>query len=217
MLKNIKAAIFDLDGTLLDSLADIAKTTNTALQSKGFPTKPVEDFRYFVGEGIYNMLLRSAPAGTDEQTLQELVNIAKDEYSKHWARETKIYSGIEQMLVELQKRNIKLAVLSNKLEGFTKTVVQHFFPHTPFLEVLGSTKEKNAKPDPTKALVIASSLGVMPEQVMFMGDTKTDMQTANNAGMVAIGVLWGFRQKQELQDNMAKLIIEKPMQILDYL
>lgn len=217
MLYNIKAAIFDLDGTLVDSLEDLADTTNTALEAKGLPTHPVGSYRYFVGEGIHTMLERSAPANTSSSELEELVSIARTEYSKHWARKTHIYSGILEMLSQLQSRNIPLAVLSNKLDDFTKAVVAHFFPANTFGVVMGSPKNGTAKPDPRAALSIAEKFGVAPEQTLFMGDTKVDMQTANNAGMVAAGVLWGFRPKSELEEHNAKIILEQPTDLFKYI
>lgn len=209
----IRAVIFDLDGTLVDSLEDIADTANDALIARGFPPHPVEAYRYFVGDGIQNMVRRASPAGTDEATINALVAEAHAAYGAGWNRKTRPYEGIEAMLRELEGRGIALAVLSNKLHEFTQEVVTHFFPRTPFMAVQGSPRGSRAKPDPTLALRIAGELGVEPGQTMFMGDTRTDMDTATAAGMVPAGVLWGFRPERELLDHGARLLLRNPGEV----
>ncbi len=211
------AVIFDLDGTLIDSLDDLADTTNAALAAKGFPTHAVDPYRYFVGDGIENMLRRAAPAGTSETVIQELVVYAKEEYGKHWARKTRIYDGVMPMLERLAARNIPLAVLSNKPHDFTQAVVRHFFPDTRFFAVQGSPLGGKAKPDPTLALQIAQNLGVSPKSVLFMGDTRTDMATAAAAGMVPVGALWGFRPESELIENGAQILLRNPLALFDHI
>ena len=206
----IRAVIFDLDGTLVDSLEDIADTANDALKARGFPAHPVDAYRYFVGDGIQNMVRRASPDGTDDEVINALVAEAHDAYSAGWNQKTRPYAGIEAMLRELEGRGIALAVLSNKLHEFTQDVVAHFFPQTPFKAIQGSPRGSKAKPDPTLALRIASELGVPPQQTLFMGDTRTDMDTATAAGMVPAGVLWGFRPERELLDHGAQLILREP-------
>ena len=211
-----KAVFFDLDGTLIDSLDDLADTTNDVLARHGLPTHPVHDYRYFVGDGIHTMLQRTVPQGTDPALVDALVAQAKVEYGQHWARKTRVYAGIPAMLEQLQAKGVQLAVLSNKLQDFTTMVVQHFFPHQPFVLIKGSPEGGKAKPHPAMALAMAQELGLRPQEVLFMGDTRVDMETASNAGMVPVGVLWGFRPKEELVAHGARYLLEQPGDVLQY-
>ena len=212
-----KAVFFDLDGTLIDSLDDLADTTNDVLAGHGLPTHPVQEYRYFVGDGIHTMLQRTVPTGTDPAVVDALVVLAKVEYGQHWARKTRNYAGIAPMLEQLQVKGVQLAVLSNKLQEFTTMVVSHFFPHQPFVLVKGSPEGGKAKPDPAMALAMAQELGLRPQEVLFMGDTRVDMETATAAGMVPVGVLWGFRPKEELLAHGARYLLEQPQDVLQYL
>lgn len=210
---SVKAVFFDLDGTLINSLDDLADTTNAVLAMHGLPTHPVQDYRYFVGDGIHTMLQRTVPQGTDPALVERLVALAKAEYGQHWARKTCVYAGIAAMLEQLQASGVQLAVLSNKLQEFTSTVVHHFFPQQPFVLVKGSPEGGKAKPDPAMALAMARELGLSPHEVLFMGDTRVDMETATAAGMVPVGVLWGFRPKEELLAYGAKYLLEQPQDV----
>ncbi len=204
------AFIFDLDGTLLNSLDDLADTANDALEAGGFPRRAVAEFRYFVGDGIENMLRRAAPEGTDAATVAGLVERTRAEYALHWARKTRPYEGIMPMLARLRERGIALAVLSNKPHDFTLDVTAYFFPDVPFAAVQGSPPGGKAKPDPALALQVAAQIGLAPADVFFMGDTRTDMDTATAAGMTPVGVLWGFRPQSELVAHGARILLEKP-------
>ncbi len=217
MALTISAVIFDLDGTLIDSLEDLADTTNAALAARGFPTHPLDPYRYFVGDGIDNMLRRAAPAGTDEPVIRELVAHAKDEYSRNWANKTRVYDGIPRLLEALAARGVALAVLSNKLHEFTCEFVAHFFPSTRFAAVLGSPPGGKAKPDPALALRIAQLIGTEPDAVAILGDTRTDMETARAAGMIPVGALWGFRPESELVEYGARILLRRPMDMLEHL
>ncbi len=205
-----KAVFFDLDGTLLDSLEDLADTTNTALEAHGFPARPVGEYRYFVGDGIRNMLRRAAPPGTDESAIDRLVARARQEYGLHWARKTALYDGIGPMLARLRRKNVPLAVLSNKPHDFCLAMTAHFFPDAPFAVVAGSPPDGRAKPEPEMALRLARTMNLDPAEVLFMGDTRTDMDTAVNAGMVPVGVLWGFRPESELRAHGAQALLRNP-------
>lgn len=211
------AVIFDLDGTLLDTLDDLADTTNAALHAFGLPTHPVDPYRYFVGDGINTLVRRAAPHNTDEQILVQVRERAKQEYSTNWARKTRHYDGIMEMLTGLLERNIPLLVLTNKPHEFAVEVMQHFFSQIPFVRIQGSPPGGTAKPDPTLALAMAEELGLSPGVIMFMGDTKVDMNTATNAGMIPVGALWGFRPKSELLENGAQVLLEKPTDLFKYI
>ncbi len=211
------AIIFDLDGTLINSLDDLADTTNDALRAFGLPTHPVDPYRYFVGDGIMNLVRRAAPAGSDDELVSRVCERAKQEYSRHWARKTRPYDGVMDMLKSLLKRNIPLLVLTNKPHEFAQQVMDHFFPDTPFARVQGSPPGAVAKPDPTLALALAKDLGLSPADILFMGDTKVDMLTARNAGMVPVGALWGFRPESELVENGAAVLLQHPMDLFQHI
>ena len=217
MSGNIGAIFFDLDGTLLDSIDDVADTTNAALAAQGFPTHPAKAYCFFIGDGIENMLRRAAPEGTDEVMIMHLVDQARAAYDKQWANKTTPYDGILPMLDKLQALPVTLAVLSNKPHDFTVAMIEHFFPHVPFAKVQGSPKGSKAKPDPTLALQMAKDLNVTPEQVLFMGDSRTDMDTAVAAGMLPAGALWGFRPESELVAHGAQVLLAEPEDVFKYL
>ncbi len=211
------AVVFDLDGTLINSLDDLADTTNDALRAFGLPPHPVDPYRYFVGDGIETMVRRAAPPGTDEELITQITERAKQEYSANWSRKTCQYEGIADMLAGLRERNIPLMVLTNKRHDFTLEVMAHFFPDTPFARIQGSPPGGTAKPDPSLALAMAEEMGLTPDSIMFMGDTRVDMNTATNAGMIPVGALWGFRPKSELVEHGAKVLLEKPMDLFKHI
>ena len=210
MKPEVAAVIFDLDGTLIDSLEDLADSVNTALAEHGLPIHPAEPYNYFVGDGMETLVRRAAPEGTSIDVLASVLVRAKEEYGKNWAAKTKPYQGIVSMLERLVALGVPLAVLSNKPHEFTEEVVKHFFPGTLFVVVQGSPEGGKAKPEPGMALAVAKKFGLKPERIAFMGDTRTDMDTAVNAGMLPTGVLWGFRPEQELLEHGAKVLLVKP-------
>ena len=210
MKPEVAAVIFDLDGTLIDSLEDLADAVNTALAEHGLPVHPVEPYKYFVGDGMETLVRRAAPEGTPDGALASVFARVKAEYGKNWAVKTKPYEGVPAMLERLAALGVPLAVLSNKPHEFTGEVVTHFFPETPFAAVLGSPVGGKAKPEPAMALAVAEKLALAPGRIAIMGDSRTDMDTAANAGMLPIGVLWGFRPEDELLSHGAKVVLAKP-------
>lgn len=213
----IDACIFDLDGTLLDTLEDLADAANAALQGQGFPAHPVAAYRFFVGEGMETLLRRAAPAGTDTAVIARLMRGMSEAYGNNWADKTKPYDGILPMLERLDATGMPLFVLSNKPHGFTEIVVQRFFSAISFAGVQGSPKGKTAKPDPTLALSLAGSFGLLPERVLFMGDSSIDMKTATAAGMLPVGALWGFRPESELLEHGAKIVLQRPLELFEHI
>lgn len=210
-----KAAIFDLDGTLLDTLADLADAMNSALENEGLPIHPVDAYRYFVGDGVDVLVRRSAPKElTDKAVYERLIAGQRAAYSKNWSRLTFPYSGIPDLLDTLKERKIKLAVLSNKPHDFTVEMVQHYFGKKTFAVVQGVKKGGVKKPDPAGALEIAETLRCQTSEFLYLGDTNTDMETANSAGMFAVGVAWGFRPVEELIKAGARSIISQPDEML---
>jgi phosphoglycolate phosphatase len=210
-----KTIIFDLDGTLLDSLQDIAISVNEVLTILGFPTHDFEAFKQFIGDGARNLLLRALPKNISETKLEKALELFTEIYSKTIHENTKPYEGIYHMLDRLKKEGFSLNLLSNKPQQFTLKYYDIFFKQYEFDYVYGQSEEFPKKPDPKTALHIASSLGIEPSEIYFVGDTSTDMQTASNAKMKSIGVLWGIRDKDELVTNGANFIIKHPKELLD--
>ncbi len=213
-----KAVIFDLDGTLLDTLEDIADAANSMLLKKGFPIHSVDDYRYFVGDGIHILMTRVLPEEErDADTIGECVKSFRDEYSHNWNAKSRHYKGIPEMLDEMTERGLKLAVLSNKPDDFAKKCVSELFRKWHFEVVLGYHSQIPPKPDPGGAIQIAEQMDVPPEQILYLGDTDIDMKTAVAAGMFPVGALWGFRSLEELKNNGAKEVIDRPQDILGLL
>ncbi len=209
------AVLFDLDGTLLDTLRDIGQACNRVLVDRGYPPHPIEAYRYFVGDGARVLLSRALAEGhRDEATIDACLADYLAAYAGGWNVHTQPYAGISDMLDALIERGLKLAVLSNKPHPFTVQCVETFLARWTFHAVRGQTDAFPRKPDPGSALDIARQLGTTPGRVCYVGDTRTDMQTATRAGMVAVGVLWGFRERAELEENGARRIIAHPRELL---
>ncbi|MGJ0344885.1 HAD family hydrolase [Aliarcobacter cryaerophilus] len=208
-----KTVIFDLDGTLLDSIEDIASSMNKVLESLQLPTHKIEDYKHFVGGGV-DILVENALNNQSKEIKDEVIKRFKIEYDGKLHSKTLPYDGIYELLDELKKLDINLAVLSNKPHEFTVSYVNHFFKNYDFKEIHGQKKDVPKKPDPKAALDIVKCLDSSCENTYFIGDTKIDMQTAKSANMTAIGVLWGFRDEKELRDFGADFIVSNPIEIL---
>lgn len=208
-----KTVIFDLDGTLLDSIEDIASSMNKVLESLQLPTHKIEDYKCFVGGGV-DILVENALNNQSKEIKDEVIKRFKIEYDGKLHSKTLPYDGIYELLDELKKLDINLAVLSNKPHEFTVSYVNHFFKNYNFKEIHGQKKDVPKKPDPKAALDIVKCLDSSCENTYFIGDTKIDMQTAKSANMTAIGVLWGFRDEKELRDFGADFIVSNPLEIL---
>lgn len=212
----IRAAIFDLDGTLLDTLSDLAAACNQALASNSLPPQPKDDYRMLVGSGAQNLMRLTAaacglpPEQISDNLVDQLLNDFNQAYNQNWDDQTRPYPGIQELLSSLQQAGIKLAVLSNKPDSFTQKIVSRFFPAGCFAQIAGKLDGWPIKPDPSLALEICRRLDVRPEQTAMIGDSGSDMATACRAGMIPIGVLWGFRSADELSAGGAKWLIENP-------
>lgn len=210
-----KGVIFDLDGTLVNSIEDLAESMNVVLKKHAFPTHKINDYEEFIGNGILNLVKKSLPEFyRDDEKCRIYYNLMFDVYSENCTNKTRPYVGIKQLLYELGSNNIKLSVLSNKADDLTKKAVSTLLPNVEFESVNGLTDEETKKPNPTKAIQICSSMGFDPHEVIFVGDSGVDMQTAKNAGMNSVGVLWGFRSEEELLKEGAKYIIAHPIDLL---
>lgn len=214
----VKAIIFDLDGTLLNTLEDLADSMNRVLERMGFPTHPTDAYKYFVGDGIEILARRVLPeTQQNTQTVNSCVEEMKREYGAHWRDKTCPYKGVNDMLNVLAERNISLNILSNKPDALTQLTVSAFFPSCSFDIVAGAKKEIPKKPDPTSALHIIKALNLPNNQFLYLGDTNTDMETAKKAGIFAIGALWGFRTAAELRASGAQALLEQPLDILQHI
>jgi phosphoglycolate phosphatase len=218
MLKFYKAILFDLDGTLLDTLEDLGNSANRVLSEKGFPTHPLDSYRYFAGDGSAMLITRALPEDkrNDDMVRRCLDAFLKD-YRRNWNVSTKPYEGIAEMLDSLTAHPIKLAVLSNKPHDFAKLCVNELLNKWRFEAILGQRKNVPHKPDPAGALEAAQILNISPLDFLFLGDSAVDMKTALAAGMYPVGALWGFRPAKELLDSGARTLINEPPEILNLL
>ncbi len=209
----IKAVIFDLDGTLVDSLSDLCDSTNYALEKFGFQKRDREEFNYFVGDGVPKLIERAI--GEKDYTKEIGDKVYKEfmaHYREHFLDKTAPYENILKCVDDLFEFGIKLAVVSNKVDEMTKRIVERYFSQK-FLAVMGKREDFPLKPNPTSTLAIIKQLGVNPSECVFVGDSGMDMATAKNAGCVALGVTWGFRTREELLENKADYLVEEPSEI----
>ena len=212
-----KAVIFDLDGTLIDSLEDLANSVNQTLSEFGFNTHEINAYKHFIGDGVKILLKRATNEETDEQTIEKLHQRFKVIYKKEIDSKTKVYEGIYELLENLEKINYPKAILSNKPHNFTLDCMDNFFSNYSFVNISGQKDTIAKKPDAQAALLIAKQLNKDVRDIYFVGDTKIDIQTAKNAGMKAIGVLWGFRDEKELKDNGADFIVSNTDELYNIL
>jgi len=213
-----KAIIFDLDGTLIDSLEDLGDATNRILKRNNFPVHTLETYKSFVGEGVTKLITRALPPEKRSEGIISLcVKAFREDYRKNWNVKTKPYEGIPEMLDIVAGRGLKMAVLSNKPHEFTKKCVTEFLSKWAFDEVIGQRDSVPNKPDPGAAREIAETFNISPSEFLYLGDTPIDMKTALAAGMYPVGALWGFRSAEELKKSGAKKLLSKPQDILKLL
>lgn len=209
-----KAVIFDLDGTLLDTLEDLADAGNRVLAAAGLPTHPVDRYRYFVGDGVRALVERILPEQVrDPENIERLMAAFRDDYAKNWHVRTRVYDGVGVMLSALQQQYLFLNVLSNKPHDFTRLCVDQFLGGWNFSTVVGQRPGVPRKPDPVSALEIAAGINVPPAEIVYLGDTATDMKTARAAGMYPVGALWGFRTAEELEASGASRLVRHPLEL----
>lgn len=215
---DFEVVIFDLDGTLLDTLDDITDTANGVLARHGFPAHEKDAFRYFIGDGVDELFRRALPSGSrGEELVSRCVSGFRETYEETWNNKTKPYPQIAELLDELENRGLKIAVLSNKPHDFTRTCVDELLSGWHFFAVLGARDGYPLKPDPAPAVEIVNRAGTVPARVVYVGDSAVDMETATRAGMFPVGALWGFRTREELEANGARVVIENPLDLLRYL
>jgi len=217
-MTRFKAVIFDLDGTLLDSIADLADSMNNVMQKMGLPVYGIEEYKLMVGYGIRDLVLRVLPGEVrDEATIERCIVMLREEYGRRWALKTRPYEGVIELLEKLAANGMKMSILSNKLDTLTKLAVSRFFPDSRFACVMGASPGKPCKPDPYGALLIARNLQIAACRFLFLGDSDADMKAAAAAGMFSVGALWGFRGENELRNSGARALIRHPLDLLELL
>lgn len=214
---NFKAVLFDLDGTLLNTIDDLGDSMNNVLTKLSYPTHSIESYKYFVGDGLEMLIKRALPEDVDEETFKKAYQLMRDEYGNNWANKTKPYDGIPELLNSLKSLGIRRTILTNKPDDTAQKVVNKFLSDYEFDIVMGARQNYPKKPEPDGAIEIAKALKIEPEFFLYLGDTKIDMETAKRAGMFPVGVLWGFRKADELINSGAKILIEHPINLLEYI
>ncbi|OCN05626.1 hydrolase [Erysipelotrichaceae bacterium MTC7] len=212
-MNDYKGIIFDLDGTLLDTLSDLANSVNKVLLHYHFPVHANDVYKKKIGKGFKDLLTRSMPENTPESIVEEGLSLFLEIYDQDYMKTTKPYPGIVELLHTLQAKGVKLAINSNKRNDYTNSLVKKNFPDIEFVGCFGERKNIPKKPDPTAAFELRNMMMLKCSEVLYVGDSKTDMQTAENANMDSIGVLWGFRDKEELQDYHATYIVKDAKEI----
>lgn len=211
----IKAVLFDLDGTLANSLQDLADATNFALAKGGFPARELGEFNYFVGDGMPKMVERAIPEGkATPELVSQLLKFCLEYYAVHYVDNTYAYEGCVELVNTLKQRGIIVAVVTNKAQEMADIVVKKLYGDA-FDLIFGKRDGLPAKPDPTATLMAMKELGVKPEECVFIGDSGVDVKTGVNSGAVSVGELWGYRGREELIGNGAQYIIQKPQELID--
>ena len=213
MKPRFDAVLFDLDGTLLDTLADIAGAGNHVLTTFGLPPRPVADYRHLAGQGA-RWLMEQALGASHQDRIDEGVALLKAWQLEHGLDHTRPYEGIPELLDALSARALPMAILSNKPHPATLIAVRERLGRWRFAAVQGAQDNLPLKPDPTVALAIAAKLSIDPARVLYIGDTRADMETAHRASMYPVGALWGFRDENELRDAGAKVLVEHPAEVI---
>lgn len=212
------AVIFDLDGTLLNTIEDLVDSFNAVLAAAGYPTHSLEAYKSFVGEGEQSLVLKAFPStAVQGDGLERTMRAVREEYARRASKKTRPYPGIADLLDGVSSRGLPMGIHSNKPEHLLRSNVETFLPRWRFEAVRGGLPDQRLKPAPDGALWVANQLGVEPEQCAFVGDSGLDMETARAAGMVPLGVLWGFRDAEELAAAGARELIRTPVELLDVL
>ncbi len=213
---NYRAVIFDLDGTLADTLEDIADNMNRVLAERHFPTHEYDAYRFYVGNGLKNLVTQCLPeSARNDVIISECHDRMVAEYNLNYINKTQLYEGIPELLDTLSSQHIKLAVLSNKADPLTQKICNELLKKWKFEVVMGANDRFPRKPDPASATFVSGQMGIMPANICYLGDSDVDMKTAIAAGFYPVGAGWGFRPKEELAENGAKRVIDHPMDLLN--
>lgn len=213
-MKAYKAVVFDLDGTLLNTLEDLCDSVNYAMRKKGYPERTLEEVRCFVGNGVEKLITRAVPERVNFEETQEVLNIFKEHYKINSQNKTKPYDGVMKLLEELKDKGFKMAIVSNKFNDAVKVLNKEFFGE--YIEyAYGESETIRKKPNPDAVFKALEDLEVAKEDAVYVGDSEVDILTAQNAGLDCISVAWGFRSRQELEMSGAVSIIDEPMDLMD--
>lgn len=214
----VRAVLFDLDGTLLDTLGDLAAAMNRSLAQLGLPEHSLESYRYFVGEGARLLCERALPeTERGEEQAQRLLELFTADYARNWAAGTRPFDGVMPLLDALRAQGVRLGVLSNKPDCYMAAIREHFFPVHGFECFCGQREGVARKPDPAGALLAAEAMGLAAAEFLYVGDSAVDMQTAVRAGMIPCGALWGYRSREELESAGARHLAAQPADVLKWL
>lgn len=211
-----KLVIFDLDGTLLNTISDLGASCNYALEKMGFATHPEMSYNFMVGNGVRKLISRAQP-DADEKTIDELLGYFMEHYNEHCTEKTVPYPGIPELLEELRNRGIAVAVATNKYQTAAEKIIKHFFPEIPFVAVLGQTDDRPVKPDPSIDFAILLQHPTPKAEVIHVGDSAVDIETARRACVESVGVTWGFRPVSELRKAFADHVISSPSELLKFI
>jgi len=212
-IKKYDTIIFDLDGTLLNTLEDLTDSVNYALELYGYPKRTIEEVRKFVGNGVARLITLAVPGGIDDPFYKDCLETFKKYYSENMNNKTIPYKGIINLLQQLKKEDYKLAVVSNKIDKAVKGLVREFFGE--YVQVaIGETDNISRKPAPDTVLKAIEELGSSPDKTVYVGDSEVDVKTAKNSGVICVGVTWGFRDRDVLEKEGADFIIDEPMELV---
>lgn len=208
--------VFDMDGTLLNTLEDLTDSVNYALQICGYTKRTLDEVQRFVGNGVRVLMNQAVPAGTSEEDIVKCLTIYRKHYSENMQHKTRPYDGINELLKSLKERGIKLAIVSNKYDSAVKALCKDYFQD--YIRIaIGESPEVAKKPAPDSVFTALEQLGAVKEEALYVGDSEVDVQTARNAGLKCIGVTWGFRDREVLAAEGADIIIDRPQELLEYL
>lgn len=214
-MKRINTIIFDLDGTLLDTLEDLKTAVNYALSTCNMPVRTLEEIRQFVGNGVKKLMVRAVPEGEQNPAFERAFELFKEYYGEHCNDVTKAYDGIPELLEVLKNAGYALAIVSNKIDSAVQDLNSRYFPQVDV--AIGDRENLKRKPEPDSVFLVLKELGRTKEEAVYIGDSEVDLQTAQNAGLACISVLWGFRDRGFLAENGAKIFAENPIEIPDIL
>lgn len=211
-----KLCIFDLDGTLLNTISDLGASTNYALEKHGYPAHPMTAYNYMVGNGVRKLMERAAP-DADLNKINDLLITFREYYDEHCTDTTKPYPGINELLKELSEKGIAVAVASNKYQAATDKIIKYYFPDIPFAAIMGQIEGRAPKPDPSIIFAVLNEKPTPKTDVLYIGDSAVDIETARRACVESVGVTWGFRPVSELRKACADHVVSSPAEILKFL